>query len=239
VGYLVDAGVVLWRARGERLAALRRVGPGLLAVAAAAMFERNYHLLILPASRLTVDLAAWAAPGSRRVWAGASAVVVAPTVFTIALLGVWSPALAWRNLSTRAYWTNPLHADSIPVSCTEKLAGVPAGTRVLAPRVWASWVILSVPQARVFIDGRNREYPLAIFRAANHVLAGGPGAPHLLSVTGTEWVIAEPAWGALPVIRASSWRPVFVDRACALYAPSPSPAGGPDAPPPAASRPVP
>jgi hypothetical protein len=221
LGFLAYAAGVLVLARGRRMAALRRVGPGLMAVAAAALFERNFYLLILPVSRLTVALAAWAAAHSRRALVAGGAALAAPAALALALWGLWSPAFAWRTLTSRGYWTHPLHAETIPLSCAERLAAVPAGSKILAPRLWASYVILRVPQARIFIDGRNREYPLAIHRAADNILGGAPAALHLLSVTGTDVVLATPEWGDLPGIRTGPWRRRFADRTCAIYARSP------------------
>ena len=216
--YLPWAARALFRAR-DRWATLRSVGPGLIAVVGAVFLERDLWLLVLPAGQVLLDLAPRWRLG---VAAGATVLALVLYVAYAADLG-WTNAVAWASLRDPRYPTTHLNDNLIPARCVEKLVGAPAGTRLFTLRLWASYAIWRLPEARVFYDGRNLEYGVDIFEAGGQVWMGSPVAERILDATRTDVVIAKPGWDQQPGLRGGPWRPVLVAPTCAVYERAPAP----------------
>jgi len=215
--YLVWAAVALHRAP-DRWRTMRRVGPGLLAVGGAVAFERNLWLLLLPAAQIAASLTAWAADSRRRLPIDAGAVALGAALFVAsAAIYSWTPLVSVRHFSSPDVRKHHLDAGLVPLECVDPLEQVPALTRVYALRMWASYIVWRLPYVRVFIDGRNREYPDAIHRQADEVFLGGTGALAILDDSRTDAVIATPGWGDQPGIRGGPWRAVVRGTNCELY----------------------
>ncbi len=226
VKLLGAAVVVAWVARalrvasrgGATLAWARAEAPAALACLGAALFERNLYLLVLPAASLARALRDAVAPLPR---APVAAALLASSLALFGAFGAaigWSPALAARSLASPAYWSVDLRPGALPVACAGDRAALPPGARVFTARQWASYVLWRRPDVRVFIDGRNREYPEVLHRAASDIARGSPAAPSLLDAVGTDRVLAPPGWSELPGLRGSGWAPVRAARGCAVYA---------------------
>ena len=82
--------------------------------------------------------------------------------------------------------------------------------------LWASFLIDRARNTRIFVDGRNREYPLAVHRAAFQIERGGPEALRLLDDSRTQWVLADPGW--LSRVPQGSWQMQGRSENCALFA---------------------
>ncbi len=212
----------LARPHAPRWEILRPCALGLLAMAAAVTFERNLWLLVIPAAQMLVAVTAWCRVHHRETAGDLSLGALIFLLLTVWAHGQhWSPGLAARQLSDRAYWSTPIAPAQVPVGAGRFLAALPWGSRVFTDRTWASWVIWRAPGVRVFIDGRNLEYPPDVHRAATEIWYGGPHALALLDATRTRWVLATPAWGVLPGIRTGPWRPVVGTHVWTLYQPRP------------------
>ena len=215
--YLVWATLSLVRA-SDRWRTARQVVPGLLALLLAGLFERNLWLLLLPAARMMIWAAGWASTEARRVLLGAGALAAALLMFTgFARSLNWTPARAMAQISSPAYMSRHLHHRKMSLACLDPLARMPQLKRVYALRAWSSYIIWKAPHVKVFCDGRNREYPLSIHKAGEHIWRAGPNTPSLLDRTATDAVVASPGWGQAPHIRAAGWRPVKIDRECGLF----------------------
>lgn len=233
---LLGAAVVLaWLGRalraalrdGVSLAWARDEAPAALACLGATLFERNLYLLVLPAASLARGLRGALAPLPRGPVAAA---LVAASLALFGAFGAaigWSPALAARSLTAPAYWSTSLRPGALPEACAGDRATLPPGARVYTSRLWASYLLWRRPDVRVFIDGRNREYPEVLHRAAADIARGAPIAPTLLDATRTERVLAPPGWSDLPGLRGSGWAPLGGARGCAVYARAPSLRGHP------------
>jgi hypothetical protein len=215
--FVAWAAVTLGRS-ADRGAALREVGPGLLAVALAGAFERNLWLLVLPAARLALAAVAWAGARPRRVIVDLVLLLAAAAVFSAFEAAYrWTPLAALRDLSSPAYRAHHIDEREVPTACVDPLAGVPGVGRVFTLRMWASYVIWRLPGARVFIDGRNREYPAITQQMADHAWEGGPVTRAILDASGTDAVVALPGWGDLPGVRGGPWRVAARGENCELY----------------------
>jgi hypothetical protein len=189
---------------------LRQLGPGLIAIAGAALMERNLWLLVLPAARLAVEFGG--RPGLRLAAAAISPLLVAGWLTSQG----WTPAAEKRLLSA-SFWSNHIDRSIVPVDCADRVADLGPGRRVYALRVWASYLIWRLPEDRVFIDGRNREYPDSVFAAAGRVWTGAPDALRILDETGTDVVVAWPAWNETAGLRGGPWKRTFLGPACAVF----------------------
>ncbi len=180
---------------------------------------------MLPAAHL---IAALAERARLAVAAVATALGLALSLAYASAVG-WSWAAAWRDVRDPAWRAHPLDEARVPVRCVDALAGAPEGTRLFIPRLWASYAIFALPQARVFFDGRNLEYPREIHRAGGIVTAGAPGAGGILDATRTDVVIEAPGWDEQPGVRGGPWRAVHTEPRCVVYgrdpAATPPPAG--------------
>jgi hypothetical protein len=205
----------------ERALALRRAGPALLAAALATAFERNLWLLLIPVLLMADSSASPASPESgrrRRLVAGIAGLFLGTLLLgRSALLYGWSPVGAVARFASEEYRSSHLDRRFVPVECVDPLERIPSVQRIYALRMWASYVIWRLPEAKVFIDGRNREYPLAIHRMADEIWEGGPRALAYLDATGTDAVIADPGWGELPGVRDGPWQAAYVGESCAVY----------------------
>jgi hypothetical protein len=206
-GRIVVALYVAWTARvllrsGERWAALRSHGVGLVAVLGAVLVERDLWLLVWPAGQMLIALSR-----RDRLATGAAA-----TALSLVLGSVYTWEIGWNNAAAWAAWRDAryraTHLDDtlIPTACIDRLADAPAGTRLFTLRLWASYAIWRVPQVKVFYDGRNLEYGTEIAEAGAHVWTGGPNARRILDATGTEVVIARPGWDELPGVAGGPWQ---------------------------------
>ncbi len=224
---LLGAAVALaWLARALRTAAkggatlawARDEAPAALACLGATLAERNLYLLVIPAASLARALHRALAPLPRGPVAAA---LVASSLALFGAFGAaigWSPSLAARSLASRAYWSADLRPGALPEACAADREALPAGARVYTSRLWASYLLWRRPDVRVFVDGRNREYPEVVHRAAMDIARGAPQAPALLEGTGTDRVLAPPGWSELPGLRGSGWAPLRGARGCAVYA---------------------
>jgi hypothetical protein len=204
--------------RGRRRDAAREIVPGLLACALAVAFERNLWLLVLPLGRLLVALGGRAVSPARLAIAQGAAVVLAAAIFLrFAWVLGWTPGAALAIVASEEYRRAELDAGSLPVACVEALALTPSVTRVFTLRSWAGYVIWRLPHARVFIDGRNREYPPELHRAGARIWAGSEDALRLLDATGTEAVVARPGWNELPHVAKGGWELRARGPRCALF----------------------
>jgi hypothetical protein len=208
VAFVAWSAVTL-RARRD-VKTVRKVAIGLLAVALAVLFERNVWLLVIPAARLALELS------SRRPLSWV-ALAAAPLLMVAATGGVpWTPAVAARFFAP-TYWSQGLDPQVVPIGCGEQLAKLfQPGQHVFSRRIWSNYFLWAAPEQKVFIDGRNREYPLEVFQAMNEVLQGGPGASAILQQTYTQLVVAPPDWSA-PL----GWRKRWEDSLCAVFEPAP------------------
>ena len=192
---------------------------GLTAVVGALLLQRNLFLLLIPIEHM---LLAWAereeaaGPQSRRARSGQIAVLVACVLFASLAFSVrWSPASA-RVLFKPAYWQRHINPISNPVACLAAVQSLPEGSRVFTKHLWASYLIWQAPNVRIFVDGRNREYPEVVHRAAFQIERGGGEALLLLDRSGSEWVLADPGW--ISRIPSSRWRLHGQGHNCALFA---------------------
>ena len=80
------------------------------------------------------------------------------------------------------------------------------------PMLTASWVLWPAPNARIFVDGRNREYPPWATHAAEEIAAGGPATRWMLEESGTELVLLPPSWAG-----PQTWHPIFTAPGCAVF----------------------
>jgi hypothetical protein len=196
----------------NRKAVCARFATDALAVAGAVLYERNIWLLILPLGHMLGRLHAAIAVRQRLAFFAPAAVCLAATCFYVWVyqLGV-PPATLVRRLQRPA---PAMESSSIPWQCGDALNQVPAGAHLFTSRIWANYVLWRAPHVKVFIDGRNREYPVA---AAFLIWEGNPQALDLLAKTHTRWVLARPGWHQLPHIQPGNWQPVAAVDTCAIY----------------------
>lgn len=201
----------------------RRLGLGLLALLGATLYERNLWMLTLPLMHALSALGNWARASRRETFAGATALLAAAALFLLFLRAVpwWSPALAARELTSMRYYREHLSAADLPLACDQALAQAPPGKRLLTTRVWANWVIWRAPWLRVFVDGRNLEYPVDVHFAMVAALKGRPGVQKFLDRSGTDLVLTTPGWLKLSGLAGAPWKRSFVGGGCALYARKP------------------
>jgi hypothetical protein len=208
----------LWHSPA-RARTLRQVGPGLLAVALAAVFERNLWLMLLPAARLLAVLHDSVHAARSRSGLEAAAIALSVALFTpLALALGWSPALALRSLTSPSYRTEHLNQRMYPSrTCLAPLRQRRHTANVYTLRLWANYLIWSLPQHKVFVDGRNREYPASVHEAAEKIWHAAPETLGLLAVSRTDFVLIYPGWGALPAVRGGPFKLWAGDATCALY----------------------
>ena len=78
-------------------------------------------------------------------------------------------------------------------------------------------MIWRAPHVRVFIDGRNREYPVSLHHASLTAHLGVGRALQILDESGTDVVFESPDWGARPGVRGGPWQQTVRHPRCALY----------------------
>jgi len=211
--YIALLGVRAWRARSiPRYAAL-----GLTAVVGAMLFQRNLFLLLVPMEQMLFALSERDDRARQQRFATLAA---AALLVSMAFNVQWQPMRS-AVLLMPAYWERHISAVANPVGCLEALQDLPEGSRVFTKHLWASFLIDRARNTRVFVDGRNREYPLAIHRAAFQIERGGPEALRLLDDSRTQWVLADPGW--LSRVRGSTWQMHGRSENCALFARKPRP----------------
>lgn len=207
-----------------RAVALRRVRPlpvpelavALVACAQASAFERSLYLLVFPAS-LVASACEAALPASRRAWLELGSIVVGA-----ALLLAPPAVLAWRAdvglaaLASPAFRATAIDPTENPVECRAILRALPEGTRLFTPFAWSSYVLYRAPQVRIFVDGRNREYPAAVREASVVIAEGRSGARELLDRSRTDAVLAPTGWERSPGI-GGAWAPIAATPRCALH----------------------
>lgn len=198
--------------------ARRRALLGALACAAAVVYERNLYLLAVPLAQLLGEAHRVAKAHARTRLLDGAAMLAGAAVFAVfcAQIG-WSPARGVRALTSAQHWRDSLDARSLPVACIPAIRALPRGARVFTSRLWASLVIYEAPQARVFIDGRNREYPAELHEIARLMWRAAPLTLRTLDVSETTHVLALPAWAEQPETRVGPWRASFRADGCALF----------------------
>jgi len=226
--YPVWGSLRLVRAR-DRWDEGRRFGLGLLAVLGATLYERNLWMLTLPLVQALFALGDWARASRRKIFADLMALAAAAALFLLFLRAVpwWSPALAARELTSTRYYREHLSPTDLPLACDQALAQAPPGKHLLTSRVWANWVIWRAPWLRVFVDGRNLEYPVDVHFAMSAALRGRPGVQEFLDHSGTDLVLTTPGWLKLPGLAGAPWKRTFAGPGCALYAKKTDPKQGP------------
>jgi hypothetical protein len=212
-GYVAFLGVRAWRARSiPRNAAL-----GLTAVVGAMLFQRNLFLLLVPMEQM---LFAWSERGARAEQQRFATLAAAALLASMAFYAKWQPMHS-AVLLMPAYWERNISVVANPVGCLGAVQRLPEGSRVFTKHLWASFLIDRARNTRIFVDGRNREYPLAIHRAAFQIERGGPEALRLLDGSRTQWVLADPGW--LSRVPQSTWQLQGRSENCALFARKPQP----------------
>jgi hypothetical protein len=215
--YAIWVAAALWRTK-DRRAAVRRAAPGVMAAVLAVAFERNLWLLLIPVARMTMEARAWATTGRRQLAAAACAGSVAVGIFTgFATVLRWTPQEAIAQLASPRYYRDHLNRLQLPIDCIDPLAGDARVRRVFTLRMWSNYVVWRLPQAKIFVDGRNREFPVELHRAGKQIWAGGPAALALLDASGTDTVIAPPHWGASPYVAGGPWRVTATGPGCAVF----------------------
>lgn len=206
-----------WRRDGASWAVRRRLALGALACAGVVAFERNLYLSLLPLAQLVV--AAHRAWPARRERVESAALAFGCAVFATfcAQIG-WSPALAARMLSSPGYARAHFDPAALPLGCLGAVRALPPGARVFTNRMWGNLLEFEAPQVRVFIDGRNREYPLPLHRLTALVWQAAPPALRTLDLSNTTHALTWPGWNEQPATRNGPWRAVVVAPGCALYA---------------------
>lgn len=197
----------------RRLWTLRRLVPGLLCVVAAVYYERYYYLLALPLGLILVE--AFAA--RRRAWVDAAALVLAVTLTVPFLRAVeWTPAIMADQLTDGGYWETDLDPQHLPLACTDFINTHHPEANLATFRHWGGYVIWAMPGTKVFIDGRNREYPIELHDAEAELWARTPRAAAILDATETDVVLTWPVWAEHPTLR--HWQEVYTGGNCAVFA---------------------
>jgi hypothetical protein len=200
----------------DRWGALRRYAPALLAIAAGTALERNLWMLVLPAIDLVNAIMAWSTAVGRQAATSVAMVVLGSTLFAIWVPRGWSPVGALRDLSSPGYWSEDV-GRALPLDCMSSVVKAPAGTRLYTLRAWAGYVIWRAHDVKVFIDGRNLEYPIDLYRAGEEVWEGGAQAQSVLDTTQTQMVLAYPGWSSRLGVRAGGWTETRRGQRCAVF----------------------
>lgn len=205
--------------RQPRLMLLHRTASSVLAVSAALLFERNLWMLILPMVQMTLALHRWLQHRSRPWLSQAGAATAAAGFFVLFqhALPWWGPGLVVRSLLNRSFYTSHLSGQDLPLSCDDAVQALGNQRRMLTSRLWGNWMIWRFPDRPVFIDGRNREYPLYLHRLSEIAINGAPGAQDILDAFRVGAVLAQPGWLRKPGVRRADWHRVFATPVCALY----------------------
>ena len=93
----------------------------------------------------------------------------------------------------------------------------PAGTRVLAPQTWTSFLEWAVPDARYFLDSRFELFPAEVWADRATIAAGGPAADNALTHWGVDLMVL-PAGTQLGLI---GWAVLYEDPDGAILARAP------------------
>lgn len=206
--YVVFLGIRVWRIRSVPKDAVL----GVTAVLGALLFQRNLFLLLIPMEQM---LLAWSQretkTNPRLIATLTAAALLAATGYNAKWLPTHSNVLAMP-----AYWRRHISPTANPVGCLDAVQRLPEGSRVFTTHLWASFLIERARNTRIFVDGRNREYPLAIHRAAFQIERGGVESLQLLDASGTQWVLADPGW--LSRVPGSAWQMQGRSENCALFA---------------------
>jgi hypothetical protein len=216
--YVAWSLVALIRSRA-RWSTLRALGPGLLAVVLAASFERNLWLLLLPAARMASALHAHAQSHEKnRIAFAACTLSLSVGLFVgLSIQLHWTPALALSTLSAPSYRSVHLQERALATACLTPLIAREQPANVYALRLWANYLIFRVPQHKVFVDGRNREYPERVHEAAQHILTGAPDALALLNASHTDFVLVPQGWEQTLPVRSGVFRSLAQAPGCVLY----------------------
>ena len=122
-----------------------------------------------------------------------------------------------RDLARPSFYSVDLSADDLPIACDGAIEAIAPAHRMLASRYWGSWLIWRFPNRPVFIDGRNREYPLILHQFSDTVVNGRPGAQQILDAFHIDAVLTQPGWLRKPGIAREQWQRVYATQVCALY----------------------
>jgi hypothetical protein len=191
----------------------------LLAVLLAASFERNLWLLLLPATQLCVRLHdALLHDARKRAMLAAAELGLSVGLFvSLCVVLGWTPGAALATLRSPQYRAEHLAERKLAPACLAPLTALNRPANVYALRLWANYLIFRLPNLKVFVDGRNREYPDSVHEAAKRILSGAPDALHLLDVSHTDFVLVPAGWGDLPAIRGGAFHALASAPGCALY----------------------
>lgn len=200
----------------------RALSAGALGAVMALAFERNLWMVLFAGADLAVALRDALKENQR--WftlgdLGATAAALALFVGFGTAIG-WTPSVTLRALTSREYYSTQVDGRVLPVECVRPPTPFAPGTRLFTSRLWASYVLFQWPEVKIFIDGRNREYPEVLHRAAAEVFSAGPRAPAILDASGTQIVLAWPGWNTTSFVARSHWHPVrglHTGRNCAVY----------------------
>ncbi len=213
--------------RETRREHVRIAGQGMACVVATIIYERYSFLLAVPMVLMALHTPALR---QRRVvldvaWLGGA------TAVTVAFLigAQWTPAKALGQLSDREYYAEHLDEHVLPIACVDFIGQFAPAANIAAPRPWGNYVIWALPDAHVFVDGRNPEYPIEVHDAIDEITGPTPRASALLQATGTDVVLAQPGWGSSPFV--ADWITAAESSVCGVYVPrrraNPSRSGAP------------
>ncbi len=196
-------GAVVWCVKRFK----RGVLPVILAVIGACMFERNLWLLAFALASVVASMRhALSRPRAQGLALAATALMLGAFVLDTR----WVSFIGKPMLTAR-WWSEHIDARFVPVACAEQLKS-DRKLKVFTTRLWASWVLWQAPNAQIFVDGRNREYPPWATRAAEEIAAGGPATKWMLEESGTEIVLLPPDWSG-----PEPWHRVFAAPGCAVF----------------------
>jgi len=202
-----------------RLVGLHRAAAPGLAILFALLFERNLWLLLLPMSQMALGMGPWLNGTARRPGTRFLPLLAAAGFFLAFMLTLpwWSPGVAFRDLTRTSFYTIHLSADDLPITCDHAVEGISPNRRVFTSRPWGNWMIWRFPDRPVFIDGRNREYPVILHQLSDLVAKGREGAQAVLDAFDVDVVLVEPGWLKKPGIARERWERIFATRICAVY----------------------
>jgi hypothetical protein len=135
-------------------------------------------------------------------------------------LAVVSGAALWVAAGCGLARTEPL-ADRFPVAAVEWLRANPQAVsgEMFNDYGWGGYLMLVLPERRVFVDGRNDFYGRQLVEEFNTVDDVKPGWEKVLEKYRVGWTILPPKHGlnALLALRAD-WRRVYADQTAVIYA---------------------
>jgi len=220
----------------------RRLADGALAFAIAAAAVRSARflplvaLLLLPLANGTITACLRTASGLRtdlrrgidaflaysdnlgRLDASAGGWAVAWTV----------PALAWMLLTTPAIAQRTgFPPDQFPVAAYDRVAELPANTRLFAPDKFGGYLIYRSNGIRkVFFDGRSDLYGARFLQDYGRMVQVRPGWRQLWDRFAFTHALMPNDYSLIPALRQNGWSELYRDRTATLLAAPASRPGG-------------